>query len=133
VRVWDLAGGRCLHAFEGHRGGVTALAVTADGRAVSGSTDGTVRVWDLAGGRCLHAFEGHTELVTTVAVTADGRAVSGSEDGTVRVWDLAGGQCLALFPCEYQVRRVAVTSDRTPMIVAGLDDGQVQFFRHEGA
>jgi WD40 repeat protein len=109
VRVWDLAGGRCIAVLEGHTGGVRSVAVTADGqRAASVSMDGTVRVWDLAGGRCIAVLEGHAGWVNGVAVTADGRAaVSRSNDQTVRVWDLVGGRCIATFDDESEAARKA--------------------------
>lgn len=44
-------GGPLERILEGHTGGVEAVAVTADGRIVSGSVDSTVRVWNLASGR----------------------------------------------------------------------------------
>jgi WD40 repeat protein len=90
-----------------------------------------VRVWDLGAGRLLHTLEGHTDRVWAVAVAGDGRAVSGADDETVRVWDLGAGRCLTVFPCEATVQSVAVTPDHIPTVVAGLGDGQVQFFRLE--
>jgi WD40 repeat protein len=49
VRVWDRATGRDLRRFPGHRGSVTAVAFTPDGRSlVSGSEDGTGLVWDIS-------------------------------------------------------------------------------------
>jgi WD40 repeat protein len=49
VRVWDPTTGRELRRFAGHRGGVSAIAFTPDGRSlVSGSEDGTGLVWDVS-------------------------------------------------------------------------------------
>jgi WD40 repeat protein len=49
IRVWDLAAGRELRRFEGHRGAVSVVAFTRDGRSVvSGSEDATALVWDIA-------------------------------------------------------------------------------------
>jgi WD40 repeat protein len=107
------------------------VAVTGDGQAVSGSGDQTLRVWDLGTGLCTHTLRGHAGGVNAVALRSDSRAVSASHDGTLRVWDLATGHCLAIFPCEAPVRSVALTSGQPPMIVAGLADGQVQFFSLE--
>src|SRR5580698_10447839 len=61
--------------WTGHAGAVTALAVTADGKVVSASTDGTVKVWDLASGDLRGNLEGHAGPVCGVAVTTDGKAV----------------------------------------------------------
>lgn len=94
VRVWDLGTGQCLHTLSGHEHEIKAVAVTADGRAVSASEDRTLRVWDLASGECLHVFREHEYGVRDVAVTPDGRAVSASNDRTLRVWDLSSGRCL---------------------------------------
>ena len=39
--------GKQLQQVNAHKGTVTALAFTSDGRAISGGTDGFVKVWDL--------------------------------------------------------------------------------------
>jgi WD40 repeat protein len=48
IHLLELATGKERIRFDGHRGGVAALAFTADGRTlVSGSADTTALVWDL--------------------------------------------------------------------------------------
>jgi RNA polymerase sigma factor (sigma-70 family) len=48
--VWDVATGKQLARFEGHKGAVTAVAYAPDGRsAASASGDGTALVWDVQG------------------------------------------------------------------------------------
>ncbi len=48
AEVWDLATKSRTHVFTGHRGTVTAVAFTPDGKALlTGSVDGTALVWDL--------------------------------------------------------------------------------------
>jgi len=48
VRLWDTRTGKQLHCFMGHRGGVTSVRFSADGkRLVSTSDDATVVVWDV--------------------------------------------------------------------------------------
>jgi WD40 repeat protein len=133
LRVWDLRGGACDCTLGGHTGWVRAVAPTGDGRAVSASQDGTLRVWDLRSGACACTLRGHTGGVFAMALTGDGRVVSAAEDLTLRVWDLAMGHCRAVFPCEAPVLSMALTPGRTPTVVAGLADGQVQFFRLEEA
>jgi len=81
-----------VRTLSGHGGLVSALAVTGDGRVVSGSYDGTVKVWDLNSGQEERTLSGHGGGVSALAVTGDGRVVSGSDDRTVKVWDLNSGQ-----------------------------------------
>ncbi|WP_227255012.1 WD40 repeat domain-containing protein [Frigoriglobus tundricola] len=50
VTVWDLAAGRAVRRFAGHRGPVAALSFAPDGhRLASGSADGTALIWDTVG------------------------------------------------------------------------------------
>jgi WD40 repeat protein len=90
VRVFDVATGAELLVLSGHRGAVSSIQFTPDGRLlVSGGEDGTVRLWDAADGKERHRFEGHRGAVTAVACAPDGRTlISGSQDTTALVWDL---------------------------------------------
>ena len=64
--------------------------VLADGRVVTGGSDGRVLIWDPA-----HPGGGPAELgrhgsgCSAVAVLADGRVVTGGSDGRVLIWDPA--------------------------------------------
>jgi RNA polymerase sigma factor (sigma-70 family) len=50
VHVWDVLAGKKIAALPGHRGKVTRLAWSPDGRRLAScSTDTTVLVWDVAG------------------------------------------------------------------------------------
>ncbi len=112
-RPWEFTRLACRKTLEGHAEGVRCLALTDDGRVLSGGKDGVVRVWDLDTGECLHVMEGHTSWVNALAVTDDGRAVSASEDKRLRVWDLGTGECLRVLEGHAStVRHVEVTRDR---------------------
>ena len=104
----------------GHDDLVTVVAVVADGRVVSGGSDGRLLIWrttrvDL--GRQWPSELGcHDGPVTAVAGLADGRVVSGGSDGQLLVWDPAVPQS---GPIELGRRHQLVTA------VAGLADGRV--------
>jgi WD40 repeat protein len=105
-----------VRTFVGHEHGVTALAVTADGRHVlSGSDDCTVRLWDLQTGRLLRSFVGHKDDVFAVSTSPDGHgALSASRDGTIRLWDLQTGE-----------HRLVVSGHGDPLYAAAVTpDGQ---------
>jgi WD40 repeat protein len=49
VRVYDWPHGRLLRTFTGHRGAITALCFSPDGKTLaSGSADSTVLLWDMS-------------------------------------------------------------------------------------
>ena len=52
ARLWDLATGRELRTFSGHRKPIWSVAFTPDGKhALSAGYDEGVKVWDVATGR----------------------------------------------------------------------------------
>ena len=107
-------------------------AVTPSPAAATAHCDGGA----LETGKCPLILRGHAGGVGTVALSSDGRhALSGGGDETLRWSGLDGGRCLAVFPCEEQVMSAALgrsPSESCYVVVAGLVDGQVQFFRLEG-
>jgi WD40 repeat protein len=86
----------CAGTLRQHRGGVTGLALSPDGRyLVSSSEDTTVRIWQLSTGRSLRTLTGHSGRVYCVAVSPDGRWVaSGGNDRTIRLWNLQNGRLI---------------------------------------
>ena len=102
ARVWDLSDAvPVATVLEGHRGLVTSVAFSQNGRrVVTGSDDNTARLWDLSDDNTVLVsdlsgatpaatpLEGHRGPVTSVVFSPDGwRVVTGSSDNTARVWE----------------------------------------------
>ena len=69
MRVWDLNSGQEDARCRGDGAGVNALALTGDGRVVSGSYAGIVTVWDLNSGHEERTLPGHFHWVNALAFT----------------------------------------------------------------
>jgi WD40 repeat protein/serine/threonine protein kinase len=137
LRWWDTVNGRALPLLDGHRGAVTAVSLSRDGRyAVSGggesvshpgdgrfSQSGKVHLWELSTGRCLRTFTGHADAVTSVCLSCDARHVlSGSVDRTVRLWEVSSGRCLRIFAGHSDaVTAVALRADSAYGLSASAD------------
>jgi WD40 repeat protein/tRNA A-37 threonylcarbamoyl transferase component Bud32 len=87
IFVWETASRRPFTTLE-HPGGVTALALGAEGRLLSGGEDRTARLWNnLGSGEITTIVLAHRGPVKAVAFNPDGSlALTGSLDRTVRVW-----------------------------------------------
>lgn len=105
IYVWDVSGGSCIRALEGHTNTVSSVAITPDGKTiVSASYDGTIRVWDLIAGNAARVFTspmgsfGAPSIVYCAGVTPDGEKIvsvgheEGTLDQTLRVWDMRSNQ-----------------------------------------
>jgi WD40 repeat protein len=99
IKLWDVATGREIRRFAGHRSLVFSVSFAPDGRtALSGSADKTLKLWDVATGREIQRFTGHSDVVHSVAFAPDGRtALSGSADKTLKLWEVASGRELRSF------------------------------------
>lgn len=85
-----------MHIFK-IEGGVTAVAVSPDGRYVAAaSLDMNAQVWDTATGAMVERLagpNGHDNSVYCVAFSPNGRnIVSGSLDNTLKIWELDTSQ-----------------------------------------
>jgi len=83
--------------FDGHAGGVPALAFSPDGlRLASVSKDRVVQIWGVASGRLLHTLTGHQGELEAIAFSSDGSLLAtGDFKGAVRVWNAQPGNLLA--------------------------------------
>ena len=112
-----------------HNGSVWALAVTGQGKIVSGGYDGAVRLWDPdAPGDPGRELGRHKSAVWALAVTGQGKVVSGSEDGEVRLWDpdVAGDPGRELGRHNRAVCAIVVTEQGK--IVSSGEDGAVRLW-----
>lgn len=92
VDLWDLANrGTLVRQYQGHTGGVNALASLGNGNFASGSSDSSVKIWNTNSGQLVMTLIGHTSSVNALAVLNDVFLVSGSSDKTIKIWNITSG------------------------------------------
>jgi WD40 repeat protein len=89
VKVFDLVRKQERLTLKGHKGTVSAVAYSPDGRTLAtGSWDGTVRLWDPEAGAERACFQWPTGRVFALAYSPDGlRLAAAGEKGVIVLWD----------------------------------------------
>jgi RNA polymerase sigma factor (sigma-70 family) len=100
LRAWDVSDGRKLHEWKGHRGQVTGVAFTPDGKTLAscsgyfGNESGTVQLWEWPTGKERARLKGLPEQsvwVDAVAFSRDGKTVAACAAPAIRFWDTTTG------------------------------------------
>lgn len=101
ITMYSPVTGELERSFEGHSGGVWAVAIASQPTSpeaadssmtevhemlVSGSTDRTLRIWNLETGRNVHVFGGHTSTVRCVVVAHPVWVEADDESGRQEKW-----------------------------------------------
>lgn len=122
VRFWTLDG-RSPVDLAGHRGNVTAVDVSIDGRYVlTAAEDAQAMVWTREG-KLLGVCKGHGSYVRDACFSPDGmKVLTASSDTEARVFDLTGGELAVLRGHENKVV-AARFSPEGHRVVTASDDG----------
>src|SRR5262249_54053471 len=111
IKMWNVATGQVVQTFEGHGGGVDALAVSPGGALIASGSEGmTVRLWDATAGRVLCTTQTHTDAIESIAFSPDGgRLVSGGADGRTVIADAISGAIRATLYSDADGEWIAIT------------------------
>ena len=99
IRLWELpeaheSAATDLWPVTGHRGGVTAIAVSEDGnRVATAGSDGPITLRDALTGAEVKTFGATGNTAGSLAFTRDGkRLIAGGWDNAIRVYEVPGGR-----------------------------------------
>src|SRR5262249_54511299 len=90
VRLWDMASGKEIRRFEGHREPVYAVALSPDGRTLAtGDGASSLRLWEVATAKERLQLPGNSGPIGVVTFSPDGRLLASSAGwSTALVWDV---------------------------------------------
>ena len=116
--------------IDGHRDTVHGVAVTADGRIITGSYDKTIKVW--CAGACTRTIQAHTRDVEDVAALPGGaRFVCVSDDGFAKLWTL-DGVLERTFELNHEIMWCVAALPDGVHFVFGLNGGCVRLYHVDG-
>jgi WD40 repeat protein len=142
VDLWDTAKGKEHKVLPDHRGSVTGIAFTADGKTlavgvqhdVDGKHANEIRLWDVDKGEERKTLRGHADYLGPFAMSPDGKwiaFVNGAWNLTewqLRLLDVAGDRVVGTLPPRRQIGGVFACLQFSPdgkLLAAGCTDGTV--------
>ena len=135
VKVWSVADGSLVRAFEGHTHHVLGVDWRMDGKMIaSASADNTIKVWDTATGEQKRTIQGLPKEVTSISFVADGpRAIVSAGDNTVRLYNTDSGGNERSFSGASDFMYAAAVSADGKLVVGGGQDGVLRMWNGENA
>ncbi len=124
AQLWEVAGGRKVREFGGHRDALYDAEFSPDGRTLAtAGYDRVIKLWRISDGTLLHAIAGHNGAVFDLAFDPSGTVLaSASADQTVKLWRVADGARLdTLNQPQGELNAVAFTPDGQHLLAAGND------------
>lgn len=99
VKRWDVATGRFIGEFVGHKKAVLCYDLSKDGqRLVTGGGDGKIMLWNLETGDSIQVIQSYREPIFDIHFNSDEtQIVSSSWDATMKIHDLQTGKMLTYF------------------------------------
>lgn len=123
ARVWDVPSGKLLRTLGDHTGGVSAIALSGDGKLATGSPDKKVRVWAATGDQPTQTLTGHRNKVTAIAWSRDNRTLAtGGDDRDVILWSADKGKQTKTLDHPNEVQALVFSPDGTKLAVGSVDD-----------
>lgn len=123
--IWDVATGKKLKEFIGHKDVLYAAEVSPDQRwLATGSYDQNIILWEIASGKQVRQLTGHNGAVFDLEFSPDSATlISAAADSTVKVWQVTTGKRLDTLsqPLKEQVS-LAFSKDGQFILAAGADN-----------
>lgn len=125
VKQWDIATGKSVMDFNGHKKAVLAYDISRDGkRLLTGGGDGAIILWDMKTGDTLKVIRSYREPIFDIHFNSDETlAATSSWDATMKIHDLTSGKLLTYIEFEsYAAYNILFHPNDLYLISARLDN-----------
>jgi len=123
--IWNVADGKLVRKFIGHRDTLYAAVLSPEGKHLAtAGYDRQIILWSTADGRQVRRFSEHNDAIYDLAFSPDGAVLaSASGDETVKLWHVASGRRLDTLgqPLAEQYS-VAFSPDGRRVVAGGADN-----------
>ena len=122
VKVFEVATGKLVKAFEGHTHHVLGVTWRSDSKVIASSgADSVVKIWSIESGEQIRTIEGFGKQVTSIHfVPFTSTIVTSSGDRNVRLHNTDNGQAIRSFGAADYLYASGVTPDGRMVIGAGF-------------
>lgn len=135
VKLWDLAAGKLVKAFEGHTHHVLGVSIKADNSLIaSAGADNAIKIWNVETGEQARTIPGYAKQVTSIrflGVTEN--VVSCGGDKTVRFHNATNGSQPRAFAGGTDFMYCAAASRDEQIVVAAGEDGVLRVWNGQNA
>ena len=125
VKQWDIATGKSVMDFSGHKKAVLAYDISKDGKKLlTGGGDGAIILWDMETGDTLKVIRSYREPIFDIHFNSDETlAASSSWDATMKIHDLSSGKLVTYVEFEsFAAYNILVHPNDLYLISARLDN-----------
>lgn len=102
VKRWDIASGKAVMEYVGHKKAVLCYDLSKDGkRLLTGGGDGKIMLWNVATGDSIQSIKSYREPIFDIHFSSDEtKVLTSSWDATMKIHDLQTGQQQTYFDFE---------------------------------
>ncbi len=129
--IWNVADGKRLRDFKGHRDILYDAELSPDGKILATcSYDRNVILWNAETGELLRTLEGHNDAIYDLAFSPDGTVLAtASGDETAKLWLVATGERLDTLHQPQAEQYVVAFSPDGQYVLAGGADNRIRVWK----
>jgi WD40 repeat protein len=134
VKIWNLANGREVRTYRGHKTNVPAVAWSADGKWIASAGGQEIHLWNPENGERKQVLKGNEKEINSLTFRPDSKALAAAgEDQIIRIYDVEKGEELFKFDKQNSRIHQIAYSPNGKMLAAVNNDGMMGIWNPDPA